>query len=777
MPTESGSKLKVLHIIDTLGMGGAETWLMELLRFWHRQGENRPQIDFLATSGNTGIFDNEATALGARIFYLRYGRSNVISFRRGLRQILKQGGYSAIHDHQGYASGWHFAMGAGLLPRVRVTHIHSALRQFEAQRFISQFGKRLVGRYSTRIVGASRQLITEYSFDSPGFAHIPRMSLYCGFDPSRFLEDRLVAKVSVCHELGWPQNAKIILFVGRIDPSAHVGHWQNQKNSGFAVSVGIECARRDPDVRMVFAGERSFAVPILEQRIAAAGLEGHIQFVGVCKDIERLMLASDVLLFPSRSEGLGMVAVEAQAAGLPVLASTNVPGECVVVPELVQFKEVEEGEASWAADLLQLAGQPREIRSANQRVAASAFAIENSAEALVRLYRSRLNVLHIVDTLGMGGAETWLMEVLRLWHRPGSNRPQIDFLATSGNPGVFDDEATALGARIFYLRYGRSRVISFSRVLRRILKRGEYLVIHDHQAYVSGWHFAMCSGLLPRVRVTHVHNPTYQIQNGTPRGRLTAEFGKSLVGVYSTHITGTSRQAITEYGFDAPRFARIPRIALYCGFDPSRFLGDRSLEKAAICHEFGWPQNAKIILFAGRIDQSPDLGHPKNHKNSGFAVAVGIECARRDPDVRMVFAGERSFAVPALEQRIATAGFEGHIRFVGIRKDIDRLMLASDVLLFPSRAEGLGMVAVEAQAAGLPILASANVPVECVVVPELVRFKEVEQGEASWADDLLQLAGQPREIRSANQRVAASAFAIENSSSALLRLYDEGARS
>src|SRR5579864_4048410 len=116
---------------------------------------------------------------------------------------------------------------------------------------------------------------------------------------------------------------------------------------------------------MLLAGASSPAVPVLEQRIAEAGLEGRIRFLGIRKDVERLMLASDVLLFPSRGEGLGMVAVEAQAAGLPVLASTNVPAECVVVPELVQFKEVEEGEAAWADELLQLAGQPRDIPSAN----------------------------------------------------------------------------------------------------------------------------------------------------------------------------------------------------------------------------------------------------------------------------------------------------------------------------------------------------------------------------------------------------------------------------
>src|ERR1700722_17909519 len=773
MPSGSGSTLKVLHVVDTLGMGGAETWLMELLRFWHRQGENRPQIDFLATSGNKGLFDDEATALGARIFYLRYGRSNVISFGRRLRQILKRGEYSVIHDHQGYANGWHFAIGAELLARVCVTHIHSVLREFEAERFIDQIGKRLVGRYSTRIVGTSRQVIAEYGFGSPRFAHIPRLALYCGFDPSRFLGDRLVAKASICHEFGWPQNARIILFVGRMDPSGDVAHWRNQKNSGFAVLVGIECALRDPDLRMLFVGEHSSAVPILEQSIAAAGLEGHIQFVGIRKDIERLRVASDVLLFPSRGEGLGMVAVEAQAAGLPVLASTHVPVECVVVPELVRFKEVEKGEAAWADELLQLVGQPRDVLGANQRVAVSAFAIENSARALVRLYRSRLNVLHVVDTLGMGGAETWLMEVLRLWHRTGSDRPQIDFLATSGNPGVFDDEATALGAKIFYLRYGRSNVISFGRRLRQILKRGEYSVIHDHQAYVSGWHFAIGAGLLPRVCVTHIHSALREFE----AERFIGQIGKRLVGRYSTRIVGTSRQVITEYGFGSRRFAHIPRVALYCGFDPSRFLGDRLAAKASICCEFGWPLNARIILFVGRMDPSADVNDWRNQKNSGFAVSVGIECARRDPDVRMVFAGERSFAVSILEQRIAAAGLEGHLQFVGIRKDIERLMLASDVLLFPSRGEGLGMVAVEAQAAGLPVLASTNVPVECVVVPELVRFKEVEEGEAAWADELLQLAGQPRDILGANQRVAASAFAIESSAQALVRLYRSGVRS
>jgi glycosyltransferase involved in cell wall biosynthesis len=274
-----------------------------------------------------------------------------------------------------------------------------------------------------------------------------------------------------------------------------------------------------------------------------------------------------------------------------------------------------------------------------------------------------------------------------------------------------------------------------------------------------------------------VHNPAYQIRNNygvTVSRRAIASIGKALVARYATHVTGTSRQVLTEYGFDTPRFKRIPKLALHCGFDAARFHGDVELAKKSVCPEFGWPENSSIILFAGRIDQSPDLGHPQNHKNSGFAISVAMECMRRDSRARLLLAGAPSPAVPILQQRIAAAGFADHIKFVGIRKDISRLMLGSAVLLFPSRGEGLGMVAVEAQAAGLPVLASTAVPRECIVVPELVRFQKLKAGAAQWASDLLELAGRPRRIAEANQRVTASHFAINYSAGSLLELYGKG---
>lgn len=395
-----------------------------------------------------------------------------------------------------------------------------------------------------------------------------------------------------------------------------------------------------------------------------------------------------------------------------------------------------------------------------------------------RRYRTTIKVLHVVDNLGMGGAETWLMELLRFWHRIGASGPQFDFLATGGIPTHYDAEAKRYGSTIYYLRYGRTHIPSFARGFRRILRDGRYHAIHDHGDHSAGWHFLFGGRTLPQVRIVHVHNPAFQIRNNygvTVGRRLTGMIGKALVARYATHITGTSRQAIGEYGFDAPLFRHLPRMAIHCGFDTSLYAeGDGA--RRSVRDEFGWPADAKIILFAGRIDPSPDGGHPQTHKNSAFAVSVAIEAARSDDLIRMVLAGQPSAAVPILNARIAAAGLAGRIRFVGVRGDLKRLMAGSDILLFPSRGEGLGMVAVEAQAAGLPVLASTAVPRECLVVPELVRFERLQRSAGEWAQALLEHLARPRDSAAANRRVAASPFAIENSAQALLDLYHQARR-
>ena len=388
-----------------------------------------------------------------------------------------------------------------------------------------------------------------------------------------------------------------------------------------------------------------------------------------------------------------------------------------------------------------------------------------------------LRVLHVVSALGVGGAETWLMSLMRNW--AGDDRPyrvRTDFLLTSGQTSVFDAEAVRLGARLFYVPYSRNKLGGFARGLRRALAEGRYHAIHDHQDVTAGFHFLFGLGLLPRVRIAHVHNPIQSVNRvygGSAARRATAAAGRRLVATLGTHVLGTSREAVTENGFDAPPFRRLKRGAAYCGFDVGRFGGDYPASRADICREFGFPPDAKLVLFAGRLDGMMAGG--VNQKNPTFALEVGHAAVARDPRVRLLMAGAGDDARRDMEAQVRGWGLADRVRLIGPRTDIARLMVGCDLLLFPSIAEGLGMVAVEAQAAGLPVLASTAVPREAVVVPDLVTFLPLDAGAACWAGEALAILGRERpDPALCNRAVRDSPFSIANSAARLVEVYRGG---
>ena len=384
-----------------------------------------------------------------------------------------------------------------------------------------------------------------------------------------------------------------------------------------------------------------------------------------------------------------------------------------------------------------------------------------------------IRVLQVIDSLGMGGAETWLMEVLRFWSRTGVGR--IDFLATSGNPGIFDEEARRLGAKVHYVRYGRAHLPRFAKQFRQVLRDGQYDAIHDHQDYASGWHFLMGASELPPVLVTHVHNPWLHIEANYAVSfsrRLTTIIGKRLVHQLATHVCGTSEEILRRYAFQLAQTCRPKVSVVHCGFDIGKFSRSRESDRQSVLREFRWPEEAQIVLFAGRLDRAMEFEHPQNHKNSWFALNAVRATLERQPAVRFLMAGAREDSRQDLESRIESWGLKDNLRLIGVRKDIDRLMRAADVLLFPSRQEGLGMVAVEAQAAGLPVLASTAVPRECVVIPELYSVLALDEPIELWAAALLQIMTKPRPpLEFCRRALESSPFSIVNSAQRLEEIY------
>jgi glycosyltransferase EpsF len=285
----------------------------------------------------------------------------------------------------------------------------------------------------------------------------------------------------------------------------------------------------------------------------------------------------------------------------------------------------------------------------------------------------------------------------------------------------------------------------------------------------------MGAGLLPPVRVTHVHNPWLHIAvnyNTSLSRRVTTIAGKQFVSWLATNVCGTSGAILRQYGFMLGGAKRPSVSVLHCGIDIGKFNASREPDRESVLREFGWERHAKVVLFVGRLDVALEFDHPQNHKNSWFALNVLRLAVARDPSVRLLMAGAGDNQRNELNQQIQHWGLPGKLRIIGVRSDIPRLMRAADLLFFPSRQEGLGMVAVEAQAAGLPVLVSDAVPREAIVIPELVTSVRLLDPLGRCADVLLEALSAPRKPAETYRRaMEASDFSIDKSVSNLLRLY------
>lgn len=406
----------------------------------------------------------------------------------------------------------------------------------------------------------------------------------------------------------------------------------------------------------------------------------------------------------------------------------------------------------------------------------SAVAAENVAS------KRTLHVLQVFGALGMGGAETWLLSLLQYFRESEHLLPfkvKTHILLTSGLQGELDEEAVRLGATLHYIRYTRRELFKFARSFRRVLADNPFDVIHDHQDYSAGVHFLLGLGHLPRVKIAHVHNPAYRlVEHRTDSlSRAAGGVGKRFLDLVGARVAGTSEKLLTEYGFSVDPKQPNAAHAVYCGFDVRPYGANRTECRNALRSEFGWESASRIILFVGRLGGEELATSGRSHKNPMFALDVFVRCFARHRDLRIVFAGEKGVMHARLQDVVDREKLGEVVKFIGIRSDVPRLMVGSDLLLFPSSAEGLGMVAVEAQASGLRVLASDAVPSECVVNPTIVRFLSLEAGPDAWANAVIDLLSLPQPDQAAsNALVESSRFSIANSARDLLDLYYRGLR-
>ena len=164
----------------------------------------------------------------------------------------------------------------------------------------------------------------------------------------------------------------------------HVGRFDPQKNHKFIIDI-FQAVRQQNSkaVLLLIGNDAGGCGKEIHQKAERLGLTQWVRFLGVRGDVADLMQTMDVFLFPSLFEGFGIVALEAQASGLPALVSERIPSECMIT-DLIHKESLKHDAKQWAKTALELAQIPR--RNTYEEIKAAGFDIAENAQWLQAFY-------------------------------------------------------------------------------------------------------------------------------------------------------------------------------------------------------------------------------------------------------------------------------------------------------------------------------------------------------------------------------------------------------
>ena len=370
-----------------------------------------------------------------------------------------------------------------------------------------------------------------------------------------------------------------------------------------------------------------------------------------------------------------------------------------------------------------------------------------------------MRILHVVGSMNRGGAETWLMHVLR---RVDPVDFHMDFLVHTSEHGAYDDEISDAGSLVIPClnpKYPPQYARNFKKVLSEY---GPYDVVHSHVHHYTGFVLRLVHSTGVQTLIAHSHNDTRgpEEQAGKTR-RMYLNLMKLMISRYAHCGLAASTEAAED--LFGPHWADDPRWRiLYCGIDLEPFA--QTVDPQRIRGELGIPREAFIVGHVGRFSEQ---------KNHTFLIDIASEVAKDAADIRFLLVGNGPLR-PAIEQKVEKLGLRDKVIFTGVRADVPRLMLgAMDAFILPSLYEGLPLVLIEAQAAGLPCMFSGVLTEEADIVKHLVKRLPVDGQAFIWADAILAMqrnkttAKDPRAVTV----VEHSAFNITSSVEELIRVY------
>lgn len=385
---------------------------------------------------------------------------------------------------------------------------------------------------------------------------------------------------------------------------------------------------------------------------------------------------------------------------------------------------------------------------------------------MVSIFPSKkpVKVLHIVESLGTGAVESWLLRV-QDYFATEQRRVNWSFYCHLTDAGPNSERVRQLGGEVFASPVPLSDVLHFVEALRRTVRLIRPDVIHMHHDVLSGLYLLAVAGMGCRT-IVHIHNRALSVPVGNPIKAAMTGMAFRKVCFTADRLVANS-QATLDCFLAGRRPRRGRDLVHYCGIDPAPFRRSGALSRWETRVEWNIPSDAPVLLFMGRMV-------PEKKPHLLVEIVDGLRA--KGITATALFVGDGP-CVKEVQELAAARDLQALVIVVGYRQDVVPFMHAADCFVLASPdmpGEGFGLAVVEAQLAGLPVLISHGVPSETQLPGAISRRLSSNESLGAWVNAAAELLKIGRhDPKAVIQQFESSDFCLAQSAERLAALHAE----